>query len=611
MASLKEYIKKYFLNDITKAGEAYFLKNAVDLDVSVDRDSEEISIIYSNIHEVYAGNRDDGLIDIDILLDIYAVVEWSPSSYESCQARKNQRLRIYCTALVDDGIQNFQIQHIYPYNTQNFSSFGRPLTDNLVPYLGTKELDDIAKEILALYYPEMLQRPMQINPYAFAQTLGLKVEHRKITEDCSIFGRIYFEDDIEEGIPAGTIVIERDLESVRPIGTVNNTIIHECLHWILHRYSIELEKGSNNIVAAAISTREEASASDWMEWQVHNLAPRVMMPKDVTQHFVRNRFEELKNPASPAPVFDTIQELVKAISVFFGVTIVAAKKRLLEFGIEEARGVFNYVDNRYIPPHAWKKGFLGPEQTFSIGLQDLSQLLSKNESVKNRISEGGLIYIDSHICLNDAKYVTVGADGLPAMTYYARTHMHECCLVFNKLSLNSGDEIALSFVSILNNAADLSITSTFRYPSNSDNMNIEEESTMLKQFGYDVREVLLHLPPDFGGALKYLRKWRKFSNETLAQESLLSTKYVSLLQNNHVKEPKVKTIVALCVALSLPHQIAFKLMDLSGNTLRTLSNDEEMLYESFMLGTGGFTVEHCNMILAESNFSLLTTKETL
>ncbi|WP_342976532.1 hypothetical protein [Streptococcus constellatus] len=610
MASITNYVKDHFFYEIAQAGESYFLENIFELGISEDRLTESITVEYSEIKYVTAGNRDDELIDIDIILTVFAEVKWLLSFGELAKRNKIRWLRVSCTGRVDDGIQDFKILSVSPYKKSKISLFAKPFSDNLVPFLWKDELDDIAEEILKSHYPEMLQKSMPINPYVLAQTLGLKVEYRKITEDCSIFGRIYFEDDIEEGISERTIVIERDLENVRPIGTVNNTIIHECLHWILHRYSVELEKGSSNIVAT-ISTKEEASASDWMEWQVHNLAPKVMMPKEMTQRFVRNKFEELKNPTSPSPVFDAIQDLVKATSDFFGVTIVAAKKRLVEFGIEEARGAFNYVDSRYVPPHIWEKGSLGTEQTFSIGLQDLSQLLSKNESLRNRILEGGLIYIDSHICLNDAKYVTVGDDGLPAMTYYARTHMNECCLVFDKLNSNSHDEIALSFVNILNNAADLSITSTYRYPSSSDNMNIEEESTMLKQFGYDIREVLMHLPPDFGGALKYLRKWRKFSNETLAQESLLSTKYVSLLQNNHVKDPTVKTIVALCVALSLPHQIAFKLMDLSGNTLRTLSNDEEMLYEAFMMGTGSFTVEHCNMILAESNFSLLTTKETL
>ena len=35
------------------------------------------------------------------------------------------------------------------------------------------------------------------------------------------------------------------------------------------------------------------------------------------------------------------------------------------------------------------------DQTFSIELKDLSKLLLEHQSVKNRLTEGGLIYIDS------------------------------------------------------------------------------------------------------------------------------------------------------------------------------------------------------------------------
>lgn len=605
MASLKEYIKKYFLNDITKAGEAYFLKNAVDLDISVHRDSEEISITYSNIHEVYAGNRNDELIDIDILLDIYAIVSWSPSSCESLSARKNQRLRIYCTALVDAGIKNLQIRNISPYDAKHFSRFSRPLTDNLVPYLGAMELDDIAEEILALYYPEMLQTPMQINPYTFAQKLGLKVERKKITEDCSVFGRIYFEDDIKEDVTERTIVIESDLENVRPIGTVNNTIVHECLHWILHRYSIELEKGSENIVAK-ISTNEEASASDWREWQVHNLAPKIMMPKKLTQQFVRDTYIRLTKLDDSTPMIDIIEDLIKVVAHFFGVTIVATKNRLAEFGIEEAKGAFNFIDKKYIPPHTWKKGFLGTNQTFSIGINDLFNVLSKHESLRKRLLEGGLIYIDSHLCLNEKKYISLGKNGLPGMTFYARTHMDECCLVFEKE--HTKETSNFSFKSILNNSVEYSIIPSFKYPSNSENLDKESKARMLDNLVLELETTIDKLPKDFGGTLKHLKKYRQLTNESLAELSLLSTEYISKLQNNHIKEPSIQTVLALCIGMSLPIQLSNELMKRAGRRLPTTSDKEAMFYELLLMSSADHTVEECNQLLEKLNYTTLTTK---
>lgn len=376
----------------------------------------------------------------------------------------------------------------------------------------------------------------------------------------------------------------------------------------MHRYSVELEKGSADSVTQ-ISTTEEVDEKDWMEWQVHSLAPKLMMPKVMTQQFIKSKYAELKENKPVNSMIDIIEDLIKATANYFGVTIIAAQKRLAEFGIEEARGAFNYVDGRYVPAHSWQKGFLGVDQTFSIGVSDLSKLVSKHESLRHRLSEGGLIYAESHICLNDSKYITINSSGLPELTEYAKTHMEECCLVFEKKSI-SHNKTKLSFAKTLDNSVDDSVTSQFHYPNSDENLKLEEEASMLMNHGNEIKKVLNELPPDFGGALEYLRDWRDMTNQELAFTSLISERSIYNLLNNS-KEPKMRTVVALSVALSLPHKIAYKFLELSGRTLRTQSNDEEMLLDVFMMATGNFTVEHCNLILSQREFSLLTRKKEL
>lgn len=378
MASITKYVKEHYFDEVSRAGIDYFLQNVIELGVSVDELTESISIEYSDIRYVSAGKREDDLIDIDVVLNIFAEVSWL-TGFESITTQKKIRwLRVSCSAFVDDGLKDFQIQAVAPYKKGRLSLFEHPLSDELVPFLWRDELDDTAEAILTLYYPEVLQSPMQINPYTLARTLGLGIEFREITQDTSIFGRIYFEDDTEQGISEKTIVIDSNLEKIRPSGTINNTIIHECLHWILHRYSVELEKGSADIIAQ-ISTTEEAVETDWMEWQVHSLAPKIMMPKGMTQQFLKVKFAELKVTRQVKAMIDIIEDLIKATANYFGVTIIAAQKRLVEFGIEEARGAFNYIDGRYVPAYSWQRGFLGVDQTFSIGLKDLSKLLSEHQ----------------------------------------------------------------------------------------------------------------------------------------------------------------------------------------------------------------------------------------
>lgn len=607
MASITKYVKEHYFDEVSKAGVDYFLQNVIHLGVIADELIESVSVEYSEIKYVSAGNREDDLIDIDVLLNIYAEVSrFSIFEPEDTQ-KKNRWLRVSCTALVDDGLKDFQIQSVTPYKRGKISLFEHPLSDELVPFLWRDELDDTAEAILTLYYPEVLQLPMQINPYTLARTLGLGIEFREITQDTSIFGRIYFEDDTEQGISEKTIVIDSNLEKIRPSGTINNTIIHECLHWILHRYSVELEKGSADIIAQ-ISTTEEAVETDWMEWQVHSLAPKIMMPKGMTQQFLKVKFAELKVTRQVKAMIDIIEDLIKATANYFGVTIIAAQKRLVEFGIEEARGAFNYIDGRYVPAYSWQRGFLGVDQTFSIGLKDLSKLLSEHQSIKNRLAEGGLVYIESHICLNDSKYIALSEAGIPKLTYYARTHMDECCLVFEKSNHNQGSS-KVTFTNVLNNSAELSITPSFKYPANDRNLDIESRARLLGELSSELRQALKELPYDFGGALTYLRKYRKLTNQSLSDLSLLSVEYISKLQNNHIKEPSVQTVVALCIAMSLHFQLSDELLKRSGRSLRSLSMDEDMLYNLMIMSSSDYTVEDCNQILLENNLPPLTIKK--
>lgn len=607
MASITKYVKEHYFDEVSRAGIDYFVQNALSLGLLRNGVSGSIDVEFSEIKYVYAGNRDDDLIDIDVILNIYADVVWFELYKTSSSQKKNRWLRVSCTARVEGGLHGFQIHKVTPYKKGELSLFERPFTDELVPFLWKDELDDTAEAILRLYYPDALKSPMQINPYILAQTLGLSVEFREINPDTSIFGQIYFEDDTEQEISEMTIVIDKNLEKIRPSGTVNNTIVHECLHWILHRYSVELEKGSADSVTQ-ISTTEEADEKDWMEWQVHSLAPKLMMPKAMTQQFLKTKFVELKENRQVSSMIDIIEDLIKATAKYFGVTIIAAQKRLAEFGIEEARGAFNYVDGRYVPAHSWQKGFLGVDQTFSIGLKDLSKLLLEHQSVKNRLTEGALIYIDSHICLNEPKYVVLSENDIPKMTYYARTHMDECCLVFEKINHDQSSS-RVTFINVLNNSAELSITPSFKYPASDRNLDIESRARLLCELGFELSQVLKELPCDFGSALNYLRKYRKLTNEALSELSLLSVEYISKLQNNHIKEPSVKTVVALCIAMSLHFQLSDELLKRSGRSLRSLSMEEDMLYNLMIMSSSDYTVEECNQILIENNFTPLTIKK--
>ncbi len=62
--------------------------------------------------------------------------------------------------------------------------------------------------------------------------------------------------------------------------------------------------------------------------------------------------------------------VIEELATFFMVSRTAAKLRMIDAGYEEAAGAFIYIDGHYVKPHAYKKGSIKHNQTYSIPAQD-------------------------------------------------------------------------------------------------------------------------------------------------------------------------------------------------------------------------------------------------
>ena len=172
---------------------------------------------------------------------------------------------------------------------------------NYVPCLRKSDFDDIATDFLKQYCPEALIEPMVVPIEEIAtKKMGLTILNHRLTEDFSILGEMCFtgglaeiydrdKDEYQEiQVKKGTMIIDPDNLSKRNLGSLRNTIVHECLHWNLHRnYHIEANAKSNKKMIAcrcAVVAKDEQpsnqwSDEDWMEWQATGIAPRILMPK--------------------------------------------------------------------------------------------------------------------------------------------------------------------------------------------------------------------------------------------------------------------------------------------------------------------------------------------
>lgn len=230
--------------------------------------------------------------------------------------------------------------------------------------LGKNRLDDYATKFLTKYCPSALMSPMRIPIEEILSKMGLKVINRALSKNLDIFGCcIMFDCDIEvykyekyrnEHFKEGTIIIDPKSEALYGKGQERNTLMHEIIHWEKDKRYFEIlnltkkfqEEKLYPIMCKQSTTYYEPSEKlktrenevNWLEWQAHRLAPRILMPKEMfnekARQYMHNR--ELKS----------CDELISKLSRFFGTSRLSVKYRLLEVGLKDS--ISDYEDFKKI-----------------------------------------------------------------------------------------------------------------------------------------------------------------------------------------------------------------------------------------------------------------------
>ncbi|WP_423363035.1 ImmA/IrrE family metallo-endopeptidase [Mycoplasma sp. P36-A1] len=269
--------------------------------------------------------------------------------------------------------------------------------------------------------------------------MGLTVIYKEIIDDCSIFDQIFFQVTEVDGkeVKAGTMFVDSRVAEIRNIEALNNTVIHECVHWHKHRLAFELVRLYEPELSNIVATVEEFDgiksshlmAIDWMEWHARALAPKILLPnKMFKQHvdFIQREYNLRNNGKQKS-----YEELIDQLSTSFEVSKLAAKIRLVECGFEQAIVAYNWIDGHYVQAHTWKTETLNPKQTFTTDTLNAALQSVIDPELREKLNSGKYIYIDSHFVLNTPKYVEIEIFGDIVLTEYALRNMHECALVFD------------------------------------------------------------------------------------------------------------------------------------------------------------------------------------
>lgn len=369
--SFQKYVSKHHENDLFDAVASFISDNIDDLElwsntIDVDNlDEENISFEDMVVKYVYV-NGESMSNDIEFDVVVFGDVCFKEvSRHNDEEGSCTKWFRLNCQATLDGELKNFTVLEVEPYDKKE-NHFQRRLSDALVPIISKDDVDFEAEHFLRQYFPDALMTPQFIDPLCIAERMGLNIVYHEISEDCSIFGQIFFHDTAINGkeIKARTILIDPRITEERGIGGLNNTIIHECLHWHKHRLAFELVRlyhpDLSNITTSVDEFKEIVTSNmtptDWMELQARVITPKILMPRKMVAQEIEMKQRELS--AQGVSDLDATKLKIEYLAGYFGVSILSAKIRMVELGYEEAIGAFNYIDGDYVPLHRWKKVLL-------------------------------------------------------------------------------------------------------------------------------------------------------------------------------------------------------------------------------------------------------------
>jgi len=456
------------------------------------------------------------------------------------------------------------------------------LPDNLVPVITKKELDAFAVLMINALYPRASEYAVPISVNQITRRLGLKVLDAQLDSDGDILGKIFFEDastviiDHVTGImniipvAAGTILINTPVGKIQDERIRNNTILHECVHWVLHRPAFLLAKLWNRECSAIACRRQVSSAHqvwtdmDRMEWQANALAPRMLMPDWATRFIASGwlrRYERL------SPIL-RMEKTIDQLGRHFNVSRQLAKIRMEELGYKDAEAAFSFYDRRQ----------------HTISFENATRELARNKTFRDTLETGIYAYVDNRFVVRDSKYLYRDERGALHLSSYAKAHMEECCLSFAARHVYRSMQYGMLRYRVED---EVFITGT-GFPAK----ELAKKSKALTS-------ILQSLPLSFSETLIAHMKRKGITVEQLAENCLMSSSKITRIRRDYYSSVSLRNVVSLCIGLKLHPSLSMDLIHKAGYCFN--SSYEHMAYQTLLLCMTNSSIYECNEYLSQMN----------
>ena len=622
--SFEDYLWNTYYNEIFEAVESFINNNSGDIGLYGKIGPDDVRLedfkIKSVVFHQMAGNR----IRFNVTVRTDLILSGQRRrDYESWNMEK--WFSVQLSGIMKDGLKSVSIGRVDNYSREEFNKEDA-LTRYMVPYLYATDLDVEAEKFLNKYYPDALKTPMPLPIDMLLDNMGLTRVYAALPDN--IFGRTYFSDATielcdtdgsntrEEHIPAGTITINPNIVFMRNIGSANNTVVHECVHWDRHYNFFELQKILNpDIKAISCEVVEEYSPKSegiekelkWMEWQANALAPRILVPTSTAKQKLTAILNSLSTAYPEQSPAARMELAILQLSEFYKVSVILAKMRAIEMGFDDAEGTSVYINGRYFPAYSFRRGALKKNQTFVIDEQNAVYLFNVNTVLREMLQANQIIYANGMVAINDSKYVTRSEAGAPILTDYALAHVDECCLVFDrKVRVSrSYDDSFYRMCFLCNNIDSSTLIEADYNPDYESNQNVKERAEEIKKAKEAMKEIAEHLalvPSGFGGALSYHMKRRGLTNEELGYRSNTSDRMIGEYRRNPEAASRITQarVMALCIGMNLQGFYSEDLLNKAGRPL--MMHPEQMLYRQLIYNHSDETLDAWNATLREFGF---------
>lgn len=597
------YLEDVYYNQIFSKIKSYLFNNKgrLDLSTSVVPDPSYVELSDFKIMGVNFHESDPDRIECKVT--VRAEIEISGRGRRDYESDSTECwISIPFSATLRNGLQQVSIGYASEYSRELFRAEDA-LTKYLVPYIYAKDLDKHAERFLEKYCPRALEEPMPLPIKEIVENMGLTVYHAPLPD--GIFGRTYFNDatveiyenkacteTAEAAICPGTILVNPDVFFMRNIGSVNNTVIHECVHWDKHYKFFELQKLLNpDIQAISCAVVEEYKKKSnqledelsWMEWQANALAPKILIPAITGKAKLSEILNRLHRSYKGRLRDGFVMELaISEFADFFKVSTTAAKIRAVELGFEQAAGVFNFVDGKNYPPFSFKKGSLKKGQTFVIDRNNIIIESLFNPDLAEDFKAGRFIHAGGLFIINDPKYVNIVEDTEPTLTDYALEHVDECCLVFDRTTRVSShyDDSFYRICFLCRDADSKSFVEAKFNPKEGKNEDVQKRAREMAAIAAEakrVSDILAEVPSSFCGTLDYHIKRRGYTNEKMEERTGISSRMIQDYRNKKDAKPTLQSVLALCIGLNLHPSFSYDLISKAGHNVM-IASEEFLIY---------------------------------